>query len=207
MPMVDYVCSLCEYRFEQFFFQPPDSLPCCHKLADGSSCTGTAPRYFSHPGEIQPHNAQRFSPILIHQSLTDPNQFSFPGSSSDPCPSGYRPIAITNIREAEKWTKRINQLESSRAAELRDMNREYFEERTLIRRQEVDAKMRQTGLDSSGRARFLRDMARRVADLRHAKNFGPKAMNANFHINALEFDSSNRNSYSGPETNWRQRKS
>lgn len=208
MPMVDYVCSdeECGYEFEQFFHDPPATLPCCRMYPTGISCSGTAQRVFLYPGSRNRFNAQRFEPIVIHQSVSDPNSFSFPGASSDRCPAGYRPIHITNMREAERWTKRINNLETSKATELRDMNREYFEEKTIIRRQEIDSRMRANGMDGSGRARFLRDMARRLADRRHAKNFGPRAMNANFHIQALEFDSSNRNPHSGPETDWKQRR-
>src|SRR4051794_37843051 len=106
MPMVDYLCEACGYRFEHFFHEPPE-LQACPRGGD-STCYGTAKRIVSVPGEYRPTNAKRFDPIVIWQKVDNPDQFSVPGRADEPLDAGYRKIEITNLTQADYWTKRMD---------------------------------------------------------------------------------------------------
>lgn len=153
---------------------------------------------------IYESNAQRFDPIILHKSAT--GEYSFPGHSSDPTPAGFERIEIKNMRQAEHYTREINSIERGKMSDKRELNRLYFEEKTKDRREGIDAEMKRRGL--SGRALELAMKARAYADKKHDRRFSSaRAFGANFHIQALEFNQSNRMPYAGPETGYKDRRS
>lgn len=207
MPMVDYLCAVCGYRFEEW--HPGSDIPGsrkCPRLVDGTLCDGEGARYLSLPGEWRPVNARRFDPIVIHQAVDDADQFSFPGHSGDPTPAGYRRIEIDSVQAADYWTSRIDRLERAKAAETAVMNQAYFDEKTQARRERVDGEMRRTGLDGSGRARWLRDKAREFVDRRTVEKRQTQTGRGGFHIQVMAYDSSNRQPYADVRTGWKESK-
>lgn len=141
--------------------------------------------------------AQRFTPIVLDVSLTDGNKFSFPGSSTDAVPAGYRRVEITNLREADQWTKKIDSVERQTGLAYAAANREYFDQQRAERRANIDAEMSRTGMDRSGRARFLRDAARKFVDATEERKRARQISGGpNFNMQVISYDQQNRMDYS-----------
>ena len=143
----------------------------------------------------QSHGRGLFSqPIYLDQSLTNSQQFSYPGYSDDPVPEGYRRIEIRNMREADHWTKQINAGESAKQRAEMECQQHYAIEQDRERRERIDNAMKQNGMDRSGRARWLRDMARQLHDRRQSEHYskrGPTEVN----IRVIARDSSRVGDY------------
>lgn len=155
----------------------------------------------------RPYNkqAKNFDPIIVHQDAVT-GEYSFPPSSSDPAPPGHKTHVITNMREAERLTRDVNARERSKVVDKMENNRLYFEEQTKQRRDNIDSIIASRGL--SGPARRLMDIARqRTDDKRNRKYSSARSLEPNFHIQALEFNVSNRQPHAGPQTGWKDRKS
>jgi len=195
--MVDYRCSECGHEFENFFHSDaPDMQPC-----PVTECHGSARRYPSMPGEYRPTNAKRFDPIVIWQSDSDPNKFSFPGRSDEPCDAGYHRIEITDMRSAQKWSKKLNHIYSMEKAMDVERDRAIWSERLRSNRADREAKIR-------GDARmeaFNRAMIERT-DKKRQNRYDHKSPDVNFHIQALEFDQSNRQDWCDKDTGWKARR-
>lgn len=147
--------------------------------------------------------AQRFDPIVVWASNADPNKFSFPGQANEAVPEGYHKIAISNMREADQLVARVNDIERRKMEEIRDTRYALDDAGIRERRREEDARG-----TVSVRAEVLRRQVREWTDkLRERRREQHSRVDPQFHINVLSFDSGNRNSYSGQETGWRERKS
>lgn len=154
-------------------------------------------------GSIYEGNARRFDPIVVWASNTDPEKFSFPGQANEPCPPEYHRVEITNLREADRFVSRMNAIERAKMMELRDLNYQALDEQTKRRREDTMAR-----IHFNPKAAALFRAARDYADRRREeKRSRHRNLDPHFHINVLSFDSGNRNSYSGPETGWREKKS
>lgn len=154
---------------------------------------------------IFPENASRFPEIVVHKDLAT-GEYSYPASAREPVPAGYAPVVIRNMREYERFSRDAGAHERAKVVEQRENNRLFFEERTRATREHVDSEMRRRGM-MQGRALLLRDRVREFVDKKHAARFSSaRSLDVHFHNQALEFNSSNRQSHSGPETNWRERK-
>jgi hypothetical protein len=159
---------------------------------------------FCPHGFVAERNAQAFDPSVVWVSDTD-GHFSYPGMANEPCPEGYHPLALTNLRQADRFVTEVNQRERTKAEEQREAYYERLDAQTKQRRDDFDARQR-GNLDSRGEA--LLRAARAYADKRReATRARQRNLEQNFHIQVMSFDSSNRNSYSGPQTGWRQKKS
>lgn len=164
------------------------------QIGDWPFCGGPG----SHES-IYRQDSQRFDPIVLHRDPLS-GEYSVPMHSSDPTPHGYEKIEIRTMREADKHIRYMDAREREKAVGNREMNRLYFEERTKERREKVDSLIRAGKL--SGRAQWLAENARKMADAKHEKRFA-KTLNPNCHFQALSFDSSNRMSYASKETGYR----
>lgn len=204
MPMVDYQCPKCDYRFEEFHHEPPVAVPCPRMVGDAETCGELSPRRNSFPGEYRPTNAQRFPPIVLYER--ENGEFYFDSESPEP---NAKRIEITNSREGDYWTKRINDRELEKTQANIHNNKLFFEERSKDLREQIDKNMKcyvtkdehgreriVRDTENSGRARWLRDMAQRFRDKKHEEKYD-RAMrcNPNFHINVLSFDQQNRMPY------------
>lgn len=153
-------------------------------------------------GSIHEGRAQRFDPIVVWQSNTDMEKFSFPGQSNEPVPEGYHRVEITDLRQADKFVSKMNDIERRRMEETRDMRYALDDAGIRERRRNEDARGA-----VNARAEVLRRRVREWADrIRDRRRGQHPRIDPQFHINVLSFDSGNRNSYSGPETGWRERK-
>lgn len=152
-------------------------------------------------GAIREADARRFDPIVVWQSDSESDKYSFPGQAEEPVPEGYHRVEITNLREADRLVQRVNAIERAKSIEMRALNYQALDEQVKIRRESTLAHIR-----GNPRAEALFRAAREWADRRRAEKRSQQRMEPNFHINVFSFDSGNRNSYSGPETGWRERK-
>jgi hypothetical protein len=151
-------------------------------------------------GQIRETNAKNFDAIVVWQSNSDPDKYSFPGQANESVPEGYHPVSITNIRQADQFCNRFNALERTRLETERQMRWAIDDAGIKERRANEDAR----GTVST-RADAMRRAVREWADRkREAKRTG--RIDPRFHNNVLSFDSGHRNSYSGEETRWRERK-
>lgn len=147
-------------------------------------------------------NARRWDPIVVWASNTDPEKFSFPGQADEPCPPEYHRVEITNLREADRFVSRMNAIERRKMETTRDLNYQALNEQIKRRREDTTAR-----IHGNPRAEALFRAARAWADQRREeKRVRHRNLDPRFHIQVLSFDSGNRNSYSGPETGWRERK-
>jgi hypothetical protein len=152
---------------------------------------------------ISERHARRFDPIVVWQSNSDASKFSFPGQAGEAVPEGYHKIEISDLRQADQFVSRMNAIERARMEQTRDLNYQALDEQTRQRRADTMARIR-----GNPKAEALFRAAREWADQRReAKRLRHRSLDPHFHINVLSFDSGNRNSYSGPETGWREKKS
>lgn len=169
---------------------------------------------FCPHGLVHGASARRFDDIVVWQSVSDPDKYSFPGQPNEPVPAGYNKIVISNIRQSDQFTSRFNDLERQKLERERDIRHALDDAGVADRRAEEDARGYIVRADGSkfyvrgnGRAEALQRAARMWADkLRERRRAMHPRIDPHFHNNALSFDSGNRNSYSGQETNWRERK-
>jgi hypothetical protein len=215
MPIIDFICSTCTHRWEEFHHNSsvPSDRPCPAFIpslaaeSEYAQCSGTGTRHFSLPGEYRPSAAQRFDPILIHQSLDNPAVFSFPGHNADETPSGYRAIRINTLQEADRWTKHINNIETSVLRQQKQSNVRGHEMQQAATRRAADEQFKRLGLDQIGAARLIRDRVREHLDKkRAAKAYAAARGEANFRIQVFANDSSNRNPHASERTGWKERK-
>src|SRR4051812_19311335 len=99
MPMADYQCEACGFRFEHFFHRPPDTLVC--EAED--PCPGTAERMASVPGEWQPRSAQAFEPVVVHRDRH--GNVRFPGSANAKVPEGFMKVELRTSREVHAFER------------------------------------------------------------------------------------------------------
>jgi hypothetical protein len=152
---------------------------------------------------LRESNAQRFLPIVVWQSNSDADKYSFPGQANEHCPEGYHRVEITNLSQADRFVTRMNELEREKAESTRDLSYQALDEQTRRRRADIAAR-----ISGNARAEALFRQVREYADRsRERKRARHARLDPRFHIQVLSFDSGNRSSYSGPETGWRERKS
>jgi hypothetical protein len=156
--------------------------------------------YCPHP-KVHGRDSRLFEPIVVWKHNTEVDKYSFPGQGDERVPDGYHKVEIHNLRDADRLVREINRIERSKSIDARSLNYQALDEATRIRRRDIDARIR-----GNPRAEALFRAAREWADKRKAKNRAKHSQEPNFHIDILSFDSGNRRSYSGPETQWRETK-
>jgi hypothetical protein len=198
MPMIDYLCDACSYRFENFYHSdPPEEQACPH-----IDCPeGVAKRIHSLPGEYRPTNAQRFDPIVIWVNNDNPDQVSMPGRADEPVQDGYHAVEITNLSQADRWTRHMNNVALREAVNNRAAQKEYFEAMTKERRDNIRAK-----IGSNPRAKALFEKVCEYTDAKREKKYS-KTLDPRGHFQVVAYDSSNRQGYADRETGWREKRS
>jgi putative FmdB family regulatory protein len=198
MPMVDYLCDSCGYRFENFFHSDaPESQDCPHIECEG----GTAKQIHSLPGEHRPINALRFNPIVVWINNDNPDQVSIPGRNDEPVQAGYHAVEIRNISEADRMTRHMNNVTLRDAINQRAAEKQYWEDRTRERRDTIRA---QIGGGNAKAAALFKAVCE-YTDKKHEGKYN-KTLDPRGHFQALSYDSSNRQGHCDESTNWKQRK-
>ncbi|HEY6373868.1 MAG TPA: hypothetical protein VIX37_25070 [Candidatus Sulfotelmatobacter sp.] len=152
---------------------------------------------------VLPERAKHFDSIVVWQSNSDSEKYSFPGQANEPVPEGYHKCELNDLRSADKFIARMNAIERRKLEAERDQRYALDDAGIRERRRNEDA----SGAVNA-RAEALRRRVREWTDkVRERRREAHPRIDPNFHINVLSFDSGNRNSYSGPETGWRERKS
>ena len=151
---------------------------------------------------LHERSARRFDPIVIWASNSDSEKFSFPGQANEPVPEGYHKIEITDLRQADRFVAKMNDIERRKLEGERDVRHALDDAGIRERRRNEDARgvVNARALALRRRVREWTDKVREQRRSRHPR------IDPQFHINVLSFDSGNRNSYSGPETGWREKK-
>lgn len=198
MPMVDYRCSACGYRFENFFHSDaPDSQRCPYIECEA----GIAVRINSLPGEYRPRNAKPFDPIVVWVNNEDPNQISMPGRADEPVQAGYHAVTLNSLQEADHFTRGVNSYEHEKGQFMREQQKQYFNERLKEQRADRDARM-----GSNPRMQAMSREVRAYLDAKREKKYA-KTMDPKAHFQVISFDSSNREGYRGEETGWKEKRS
>jgi hypothetical protein len=137
----------------------------------------------------------------VWQANGEPDKYSFPGDPNESVPEGYHKLEITNLREADRLVNRVNAIERAKTEFDRALNHQALDEAIKARREDTVARIR-----GKPRAEQLYRLAREWADKRRAEKRAKQGREPNFHIQVLSYDSGHRESWSGPETGWRERK-
>lgn len=153
-------------------------------------------------GSVFHNEAKRFDPIVVWQSNTDSEKYSFPGQPNERVPEGYHKVEIANMRQADQFTSRMNDIERRKMEELRNTRYALDDAGIKQRRYEEDVKGA-ISPQAAALRRAVRDWTDKMRERRRAAH--PR-IDPQFHNNALSFNSGSRSSYSGPETGWREKK-
>ncbi len=150
----------------------------------------------SDHGWMRDSPAQRFDPIVVHYNPVT-KQYRFPGAGDAPAPKGFERQELRNFSEVRRFQKRWNESERKR------VERVVYSD--LARIDAIDAQnrpeLRQAMQHMSPYQRDFAEVAMRANDARRPKMFDPGV-----HIEAMEFDASNRDEHRDARTGWRGRK-
>lgn len=150
---------------------------------------------------IYARNAQAFDPIVLFQN-PETGAYSFPGSSGAALPAGHRRVEITNLRQADRVTSEINRSENQEIREQWHKEQASRGEKQKARREELKELMRKMTPEGRRAAEQAMEYADRKRERRSMN--GPK--DANFHMDVIAYDSSNRDVHTDRRTDWRGRK-
>jgi hypothetical protein len=153
--------------------------------------------------------AQRFDPIIVHRAPD--GSYSFPGTSDATVPAGYERVEIRDMRAADRVVGEINRLEDARIRE-EHYRSTHQREAALARSREVMDRIKAGGAWRTRDGRVMhglssegREFAERAREYVASKQrSGPSS--ANFHIDVLSHDSSNREPHRDARTEWRARR-
>jgi hypothetical protein len=211
-----YRCLSCGGEHEQYS-QNPRALPyakVCGCVVEPTAetetslttCTSPAIRRVTYPGEGIALNARRFEPLVIyerpnHESLgRSQNRYYIPGRNNEPTEPGMKRIDITNIQQYNRVAKEINQYETQKMRDHREMHRVVFQgERELLRARE-NARVSQ-----SSRYHALRELIRKRSDQKSHARYG-KPLDAHFHAQLIEFDQGKIQDWCDADTGWKSRR-
>jgi hypothetical protein len=144
--------------------------------------------------------AKKFDPIVLHVSNEDPNQISFPGRSDEAVAEGYHKVEITNLREADQWTSRINHYEKGVTEGYRQSEKQYWDEVTAQRRADIRAR-----IGDNPKAKALFEQVQKFVDAKRARRYSKK-LDPRGHFQVIAYDSSNRMSHCDVTTGWKEKK-
>lgn len=219
-----YRCTdpACEGEHEEYRTSPRD-LPyakicgCIREVGaqtaseDGSieHCTAIALRRTTYPGEGVALNARRFDPLVIyeranHENLgRSQNRFFFPGRNNEPTEPGMKRIEITDIASYNKVVKQINEYETQKMQDHREMHRIYWGARRTAMREDRDA--RQGPIRYHPLIQYLRRAIRKRSDRKSDLRYG-KLLDAHFHAQLIEFNQGNMQDWCDADTGWKSRR-
>ena len=145
--------------------------------------------------------ARRFEPMVVDVHPTT-GQVSYPADAKDPCPEGYERRSLETIRQIEDFCSARSREETEKRREFFRNEKQFWDDRIAQRREYVRAEMVRRGFKGKG---F--DAVTKLLDARRERKYDEQ-MRKEVHVfsDVIHFDSSNRESHSGPHTDWKQRK-
>jgi len=148
------------------------------------------------------NRAQRFTPPVIDELVgwtpaSPVDRYYYPGDSSEPAKEGYKRHEIKSISQGDRLANEIDRHYREQTSIQAEGNQRYFDLQRQERRDNIDREMQRTGMDASGRARFLRDAARKFVDASAArKRERQRSGGPNFSIQVFDRDAGNRMDHS-----------
>lgn len=124
----------------------------------------------------------------------------FPPSPNSKCPNGFERKELTTLRAADKFMREQNQRERIRADENVHHENSYWSSVYKDGASKLETLLRQ-GRFTGQRAEYVEQKIREMRN-----HTGKATRDPNFYIEPLVYDSSNRDSWCGPETGWKERK-
>ena len=174
----------------------PDPCVVCGRLCLVGMYPVCGRRGPSGHGWMRADPAQRFDPIVVHWNPAT-QSYRFPGSADAQMPSGFVKKELRNFSEVRRFQRHWNTLERARVDRVVS--------RDIARIDALDAKnrpeLRQAMQHMDPYMRDFAELSMRMNDMKRPKMFEP-----NCHIEAMEFDSSNREEHRDARTGWRGRK-
>lgn len=201
--MADFACE-CGYRFEHFFREPPDALPCESPLpvlardpllgaGVYQKCKAHAQRVFTLPGQLAPRDAAGFRSFLVDQAAD--GTYSHPAHPSAPIPAGFVRKELRTVAEIRSFERDVNARDKAQWERAREREDEGYAQAERMRRSTFFQQMQK--MSAAGR-----DLARVAID--HNNNRPRRRFRDHTYVEAFSKDSSNREPGRNELSNWKQ---
>lgn len=144
---------------------------------------------------LDPRMAQRFDPVVVFRDRAT-GEYVFPGSASDPTPSGCDRVEMRDIVSVRRFESEMNERYHEKMNELRAVRSERFaatEREHMARRERLRAEM--SRMSAAGRA--FAEAAMRINDERRSARSSSVPRDCGFYVDAFSNDASNRLSHRG----------
>lgn len=172
MILHDFHCATCGKVYEQMVSWDTEEAKC--------GCGATALRVFI---SRRAYHAQAFDPVLVYRDKS--GHFRFPGRNDGRAPKGYEPVLLRTAAEVRKFTRSVNVKERERYFQHKERTEAAFAPWLASARSELRQKMQH--MTPYGRALAEASMQANDQQSSVDTKFDP-----GFHLEAFEFDSSNR---------------
>jgi hypothetical protein len=179
--------------------QGPKCITCGAVLVIGSYpfCNGQPEDHDT----IRSEWARRFQPLLVDVNH-ETGQVSYPGSVHDAVQAGYVRKSLETIHQIEEFCNARSAEETEKRREHFREEKTFWDERIRQRREFVRAEMVRQGFKGEGWDKICKAL-----DARRERRYAEQMRReVRVFSDVIHYDASNRETYSGPETGWRQRK-
>ena len=170
-------------------------------VCGGELIVGSYPFCKGNPADhetVRTRMAQSIQGTVYFQNAA--GDISFPPSPNSPLPKGFEKKVLTTLRAADTFMREQNQREQIRAEEAVTNEKRYWKEVYSQGAASLESLLH-SGRFTGDRAVYAENAIRKMRNYE-----GKKAHVPNFYIEPLVYDSSNRESWCGPETDWKERK-
>ena len=174
-----------------------DTCPTC----GGELIIGSYPFCKGNPSDhetVRTRMAQSIQGTVYFENAA--GEIRFPPSPSSPIPEGFIKKELTTLQAADRFMREQNARENARAQENIGHEKRYWKavyEEGAARLESLLRAGRLTG----DRAVYAENAIRKMRNYQ-----GKKVHDSGFFIEPLAYDASNRDSWCGPETGWKERK-
>ncbi len=180
--------------------QPSPSIDTC-PTCGGELIIGSYPFCNGNPADhetVRTRMAQSIQGTVYFENAK--GEIRFPPSANSPLPAGFEKKELTTLRAADKFMREQNEREKVRAEEATSNERRYWKEVYAQGASRLESMLR-AGQLTGDRAVYAENAIRQMRNYQ-----GKKVQDPGFYIEPLVYDSSNRESWCGPDTGWKERK-
>jgi len=188
MPLYDFSCVTpsCGRIFERLLqlseYRDPQPCPDCH---------GPTEKILLPSGL----NASHFDPVVVHRDKA--GNIRYPGAADAPLPAGFERVELRTFADIDRFSRQVN------VSERRKIDQE-------VSRQQHAIDVTESRMRPELRAAMARmtPQQRAFAEVAIAANNArrPRTTDANFFLEAREYDGSNREAYRDVRSGWKARK-